>query len=358
MANAALAALPLPELPSPDDPVAAAVAAGLRYVSDDSPGITRTGHGKGFSYRGADGQRIRDAETLARVRALAIPPAWSEVWICPHPRGHLQATGRDQRNRKQYRYHERWREVRDATKFDRMREFGHALPELRAIVRRHLRRRGLPREKVLATVVRLLEATCIRVGNEEYRRSNGTVGLTTLRDHQVRVRGSRLFFRFKAKGGVQRQVTLTDRMLARLVRECQELPGYELFQYLEGGRTPRAVDSADVNDYLREVSGRSFTAKDFRTWMGTVHAVSRLRALCADPAHDPSKKELLAVIDYVAGQLTNTRAVCRKFYVHPGLQTAYLEGRLAAPLAALAEVDPVPGLSRDESLLLGLLERL
>ena len=345
-----------PQVP-PDDAEAAANAAGLRYVTDERPGIRRRRRGRGFSYVGPGGAAVRDEATLARIRALAIPPAWTDVWICPSPRGHVQATGRDARGRKQYRYHLRWREARDATKFDRMRDLAAALPELRRRVDADLQRRGMPREKVLATVVRLLETTCIRVGNDEYRRTNGTVGLTTLGNRHVRVRGSRLFFRFRAKGGTVRQVTLTDRSVAKIVRTCQELPGYELFQYREG-REQRAIDSADVNEYLHETTGATFTAKDFRTWMGTVHAVTRLRGLLADAAHQPTKKELLAVIDHVAHQLTNTRSVCRKFYVHPGLQQAYLDGTLGGQLQRLMPSRPAPGLSLDETLLVALLDEI
>ena len=356
MARSALAAV-APEPPPPEEPRAAAAAAGLRYVTDETPGITRHRHGRGFGYRDPDGRPLRDRETLARVRSLAIPPAWTEVWICASDRGHLQATGRDARGRKQYRYHPRWREIRDATKFHRLLELGDALPALRERVRRDLRRRGLPREKVLATVVRLLETTCIRVGNEEYRRSNGTVGLTTLRNGHVKVRGGRLFFRFRAKGGKQARLTLADRSVAKIVRECQEIPGYELFQYLGDDGVPRAIDSADVNDYLREVTGCELTAKDFRTWMGSLHALVRFRDELAGGAA-PTKARLLATLDHVAGQLTNTRAVCRKFYVHPGLQEAFLEGRLGERLDALASERPLPGLSADETLLLAVLSDL
>jgi DNA topoisomerase-1 len=341
-----------------EDAEAAASAAGLRYVSDEKPGIGRVKRGRGFSYEAPGGGAVREPDTLARIRSLAIPPAWTEVWICPSPRGHIQATGRDARGRKQYRYHPRWREVRDATKFDRMREFGEALPALRRRVQRDLRRRGMPREKVLATVVRLLESTCIRVGNDEYRKANGTVGLTTLRNRHVQVRGARLFFRFRAKGGKLKQATLTDRSVAKIVRTCQDIPGYELFQYWEG-REPRGIDSADVNDYLREVTGAAFTAKDFRTWMGTVHALARFRDVLRDPAHEkPTKKQLVAVIDHVAEQLSNTRSVCRKFYIHPGLQQAYLDGALVGHLASALPSRPRSGLSRDETLLLALLEQL
>jgi len=345
-------------LPSPaDDAVASAADAGLRYVTDEAPGITRRRRGKGFSYRSPDGRPLRDAETLQRIRSLAIPPAWSDVWICPDRRGHIQATGRDARGRKQYRYHQHWREVRDATKFSRMAEFGEALPALRRRVRRDLARPGLPREKVLATVVRLLETTCIRVGNDEYMKSNGTFGLTTLRNRHVAVRGEKLFFRLRAKGGKRQEAVLSDRSIAKVVRECQEIPGYELFQYRDADGVPQGIDSADVNDYLRETTGRNFTAKDFRTWMGTVHALARLREVCAGEL-EATKARLLEVLDYVASQLGNTRAVTRKSYVHPGLQEEYLEGRLLSRLARLREPRAVAGLTSDETVLLALLRTL
>ncbi|HXT51447.1 MAG TPA: DNA topoisomerase IB [Thermoanaerobaculia bacterium] len=353
MSTAAAVALP----PPADDPAAAAADAGLRYVTDEKPGITRRRHGKGFSYRDPDGKPLRDAETLQRIRSLAIPPAWTDVWICPNPRGHIQATGRDARGRKQYRYHPHWREVRDATKFERMAEFGEALPALRRRIRRDLARPGMPREKVLATVVRLLETTCIRVGNDEYLKSNGTFGLTTLRNHHVAVRGDRLFFRLRAKGGKRQEAKLSDRSVAKVIRECQEIPGYELFQYRDDEGAPQPIDSADVNDYLRAVTGRQFTAKDFRTWMGSVHALAKLREVCAGEIK-ATKARLLEVLDYVAAQLGNTRAVTRKFYVHPGLQREYLEGRLIARLARLEEPRPVSGLRADETVLLALLRTL
>ncbi|MDQ2674286.1 MAG: DNA topoisomerase IB, partial [Chloroflexota bacterium] len=280
------------------EPAESAQEAGLRYVSDTMPGIARRRAGGGFTYVGPDGRRITSPKEIARIRSLAIPPAYTDVWICPYANGHIQATGRDARGRKQYRYHPRWREVRDVTKFERMLEFSRVLPAIRRRVSEELAKPGLSREKVLATVVRLLETTCIRVGNEEYRKANGTVGLTTLRNGHVRVRGGRIFFRFRAKGGKLGRITLADRSVARIVRECQEIPGYELFQYLGEDGAPRPIDSADVNEYLREATGCDLTAKDFRTWMGTVHAVARLRELLADAAHRPTKKELVGVIDH------------------------------------------------------------
>jgi len=343
--------------PAAGDPIAAAVAAGLRYVSDDRPGIRRRRRGRGFSYRSPLGAAIGDVETLRRIRALAIPPAWSDVWICPSPNGHIQATGRDARNRKQYRYHDRWREVRDATKFDRMVAFGEQLPALRRRLRRDMAQPGVPREKVLATVVRLLETTCIRVGNEEYLRSNGTFGLTTMRNHHVDVKGERLFFRFRAKGGKQQQVRLSDRSLAKAVRLCQDLPGYELFQYRDAGGDIQSIDSADVNDYLRKATDGDFTAKDFRTWMGTVHALARCRDLSRAGA-PATRSELLGVLDFVAGQLGNTRAVCRKSYVHPALQEEFLQGRLLDRIERLEGREAIAGLSRDETVLLEFLRSL
>src|SRR5215470_5909186 len=262
--------------------------AGLHYTRDDRPGIRRRRAGRGFTYRDDDRGRVTDRATLERIRALAIPPAWTDVWICRDPDGHLQATGRDARGRKQYRYHARWRRRRDAGKFGRMAAFGRALPRIRAACDADLRRPGLPREKVLAAVVRLLELTLIRVGNEEYARLDRSFGLTTLRDRHARVEGSRIRFRFRGKSGRRHEVGLRDRRLARLVRRCQELPGQELFQYEGDDGAIHDVGSGDVNDYLREISGEDFTAKDFRTWAGTVLAFRALRSL--EPAETPTRR--------------------------------------------------------------------
>jgi DNA topoisomerase-1 len=261
----------------PVDPEATAEEAGLRYVNDAMPGIRRRRAGRGFTYAGTDGRRLTDRRVLARIRALAIPPAWTDVWICPIARGHLQATGRDARGRKQYRYHARWREVRDEAKYGRMVAFGQALPRIRRRVEADLALPGLPRERVLAAVVRLLEKTAVRVGNEEYARENRSFGLTTLRNRHAEVGTSRIRFRFRGKGGKETEVELNDRRLARIVARCQELPGQALFTYLDEDGEPRTVDSADVNEYLREISGEEFTAKDFRTWAGTVLATPRPR---------------------------------------------------------------------------------
>jgi DNA topoisomerase I len=323
--------------PSPEPPVnpaESAEAAGLRYVSDTRPGIRRQRRGKGFAYSGPDGRLIRDADTLARIRALAVPPAYTDVWICPDPRGHLQATGRDARGRKQYRYHSAWRTVRDETKFERMVAFSEALPGIREQVERDLRRQGLPREKVLATIVRLLECTAIRVGNDEYAKANDSFGLTTLKDHHVEISGSRLRFEFRGKSGKTHAVDLTDRQLARIVAHCQAIPGEELFQYEDGDANHQAVDSGDVNDYIRRISGQSFTAKDFRTWAGTILAVEALREAGSFATAKEAKSKLLGAVDRVAMQLNNTRAVCRKYYIHPTIQEMYLAGRLVEELKA------------------------
>jgi DNA topoisomerase-1 len=310
-------------------PAASAQAAGLRHVCDDGPGIRRRRSGKSFRYVHPDGHTVRDRETLGRIRALAIPPAWNEVWICTRDDGHLQATGRDARRRKQYRYHRRWHEVRGETKYGRMVAFAKALPRIRRRVARDLARPGLPREKVLATVVRLLERTLIRVGNEEYARENESFGLTTLRERQVRVRGSRLTFRFRGKSGVQHDIELADPRLAAIVRRMQDLPGEELFQYVDESGETRRIESADVNAYLKEISAEDFTSKDFRTWAGTVLAARALQALAPFESATEGKRNVGQAIEAVARQLGNTKAVCRKCYVHPAIVETYLDGRLA-----------------------------
>jgi DNA topoisomerase I len=275
---------------------------------------------------------VRDPETLARIRRLAIPPAWQDVWICPRDDGHLQATGRDARGRKQYRYHPRWREVRDETKYARMLAFGHALPRVRRRVARDLRRAGLPREKVLAALVRLLETTFIRIGNEEYARANESFGLTTLRGRQVRVRGARLDFSFRGKSGVRHEVALTDRRLAAIVRRMQDLPGEELFQYVDEAGETRAIGSADVNDYLREITGEGFTSKDFRTWAGTLLCAQALARLEAPASQAAARREIVHAVAGAAQALRNTPAVCRTCYIHPVVLERYAAGRLRAEM--------------------------
>jgi DNA topoisomerase I len=324
------APVPAPEVIS--DPVESAQAAGLRYVSDTQPGIRRKRAGKGFAYVGTDGKPIKDEKELTRIRSLAIPPAYTDVWICPSPNGHIQATGRDARGRKQYRYHPKWREVRDETKFGRMLAFSEALPRIRARVERDLSLPGLPREKVLATVVSLLECTCIRVGNDEYAKANRSYGLTTLQDKHVEISGSTLSFEFKGKSGKMHKVNLSDRRLARIVQRCQALPGEDLFQYVDQEGARQTVGSGDVNDYIREISGEEFTAKDFRTWAGTLRAVAALSEVGAFTTQRQAKSNVLRAIDQVAEQLNNTRAVCRKYYVHPAVFETYMAGTMVEAL--------------------------
>jgi DNA topoisomerase-1 len=300
---------------------------GLRYMSDVVPGIRRKRKGRGFTYVDPDGERLQDAETLARIRALAIPPAWTDVWICATSNGHLQATGRDARGRKQYRYHDRWRQVRDETKFERLPEFGKALTRIRRQVDRDLRQPGLPRERVLATVVRLLDVAFLRVGNLSYARDNDSYGLTTLRNRHVEVRGRTLRFEFRGKGGKLHTLSLEDERLARVVKRCRDLPGYELFQCLEDGER-RPVDSGDVNEYLREIGGDDFTAKDFRTWAGSVLAAREFAARPRPRSKRQATRAVNEAIDSVGRQLGNTRAIARKSYIHPEVIQAFLEGSL------------------------------
>ena len=299
--------------------VESAKAAGLRYVNAGERGIRRWKHGRGFVYVDADGKRLRDATTLARIRRLAIPPAWNDVWICSTERGHIQATGRDAKGRKQYRYHAEWRDARDETKFERMIGFGEALPRARARVAADLKAPGLPRDKVLATVVRLLDLTLIRVGNDEYAKKNRSYGLTTMREHHVDVRGSRISFRFRGKSGKEHFIEVEDPKLAAIVRRCQEIPGYELFRYIDEEGVPRLVESGDVNEYLRAITSCDFTAKDFRTWAGTVLAASLLAECPPFASERQGKRHLVDVVRRVADKLGNTPTVCRKSYIHPAV---------------------------------------
>ena len=319
------------------DPVEVAEDAGLRYVSDEQPGYTRKAKGDDFDYFDTDGKRIRDETRLLRIKRLAIPPAYKDVWICPSANGHIQATARDARGRKQYRYHERWRAVRDENKYDRMLVFGKALPKIRRRVNRDLKRRGLPREKVLATVVQLLERTFIRVGNEEYAKENKSFGLTTLRNRHVDVTATKLKFSFRGKSGKEHEVDVTDRRLAKIIRQLQDLPGQEVFQYLNENGERRKVTSEDVNDYLREITGEEFTAKDFRTWAGTVLAAMALNAQEAFENKSQAKKNIKDAISAVAKILGNTPAVCRKCYVHPAVLETYLDGAMIEGLKQKTE---------------------
>ena len=342
----------------PDDPELHAEEAGLLYINDDQPGVTRRRAGKGFAYIGPSGRRITDADRIAWFKGLAIPPAWTDVWISPIRRGHIQATGRDARGRKQYRYHPRWRAVRDEAKYGRLIEFARALPRIRRRTDRDLRRRGLPREKVLALIVQLLETTLVRVGNEEYARDNRSFGLSTLRDRHLKGNGSELHFSFKGKSGKEHVVPIRDRRLARLVRQCQELPGQELFQYVDADGKRQSIDSGDVNDYLREVSGEGFTAKDFRTWAGTVAASLALREFREVDDDAGRKKAIVAAIEEVAAQLGNTPAVCRACYVHPDVLESYLDGTLVDALAERARGvgRGAHALRPEEAAVLGLLQ--
>ena len=320
--------VPLKELKQLQDSAASALKVGLRYVTDRMPGIRRERSGDGFRFRYPTGDIVQNEEVLKRIKALAIPPAWTDVWICPDPYGHLQATGRDQRRRKQSRYHLRWREIRDETKYAKMLAFGKVLPEIRKRVRKDLALEGLPRNKVLAAVVRLLEVSLIRVGNQEYARENESFGLTTLRDRHVKVRGSELRFHFRGKSGKWHDVDIRDRRLARIVKSCQDLPGQELFQYVDEDNQRKALGSEEVNAYLREISGEDFTAKDFRTWAGTVLAARSLVECEECDSLAQAKKNVVRAIEAVAERLGNTVAVCRKCYVHPEILDSYLDGTL------------------------------
>jgi DNA topoisomerase I len=326
--------MPEPSESPRDAARAVARASGLRYATDTRPGITRRPAGRGFTYRDPDGSTIRDPAVRARIRGLAIPPAWTDVWICPWPNGHIQVTGRDARGRKQYRYHAEWRNRRGSDKFERMIEFGRVLPRLRRRCDRDLRRRGLPRAKVLAAVVRLLELTLIRVGNDAYARLNRSFGLTTLRDRHATVAGSRVRFRFRSKSGAIHESDLRDRRIAAIVKRCQELPGQELFQYVDEDGGVHDVASDDVNEYLRGATGGDFTAKDVRTWAGTVLAYRALRAQGAVDHPPAARRTLVAAIKAAAERLGNTPAVARSSYVHPGLAEVYLDGGLGAGRAS------------------------
>jgi len=348
------------DLPAVQQAQESAEAAGLRYVSDEEPGIRRQKAGSGFRYLDPAGKVVRDPGELARIKSLAIPPAWSDVWISPLKNGHLQATGRDARRRKQYRYHRRWREWRDDSKYAHMIAFAKALPKIRARVARDLKQPDLSRDKVLATVVRLLETSLIRVGNEEYARDNKSFGLTTMRDKHVEVRGARIKFEFRGKSGKIHCVDVEDRLLAAQVRKCQDLPGQELFQYLDDHGQRQDVKSEDVNNYLREVAGAEFTAKDFRTWAGTVLAAMALRELEKFDTQAAAKKNVVEAIESVAKRLGNTPAVCRKCYVHPGIVNAYLDGIIAETARHKAEREIARGVHRlkpEEAAVLTLLQQ-
>src|SRR5580704_13090799 len=330
----------------------------LRRSDCSTPGIGRVGRGRGFSYEDEHGRRIDDPEQLERIRELAIPPAWRDVWICPDPLGHLQATGRDARGRKQYRYHTRWREVRDEVKYGRLIVFAQALPRIRQRAGADLRRGGLPREKVLAAVVQLLEKTLIRVGNEEYVRENRSFGLTTMRDQHAKIQGSSVRFEFRGKSGIRHAVDLHDARLAKIIKAGRDLPGYELFQYVDEDGQRQVIDSADVNAYLRKICGEDFTAKDFRTWAGTVLAAKALAGIAAASSTAAAKRNVVRAVETVAKRLGNTRSVCRKCYIHPAILDADMDGAtidtLKARAARLAKRRPV--LSPEESAVVAIIE--
>ena len=336
------------------EPLAAAKSAGLRYVHDAAPGIRRVRSGTGFRYRGPDGKPIRDPEALRRIAALAVPPAWTEVWIAADPNAHLQATGRDARGRKQYRYHPRWRIARDETKYAHMRSFGAALPRIRSRVACDLDRPGLPRKKVLAAVVRLMERTLARIGNPAYERDNHSFGLTTLHNRHVRISAGRIELDFRAKSGMRHHSIVSDRKLARILTRCRDLPGSELFQYVDEDGNRHSIDSADVNAYLREISRQDITAKDFRTWAGTNLA---LLAIMGCGGARPTKKRTADIVRRVAAQLGNTPAVCRKCYIHPGIIAAWAAGTLTRSFGAGKRGARPRGLLACERLLLRFLDR-
>ena len=344
--------------PLPSDPHLSAKAAHCRYVDDSGPGIRRVRSGKGWRFVSPEGKTIRDRAVLKRVKALVIPPAWTAVWICPSEDGHIQATGRDARGRKQYRYHARFREVREETKYERMMQFAEALPAIRAKVDEDLSLSGLARDKILATVVRLLEITLIRVGNEEYARENGSFGLTTMRTRHVDITGTTIKFHFRGKSGKDHAVKVQDRRLARVVARCNDLPGEVLFQYVDDDGARHSVESSDVNDYLRRIADAEFTAKDFRTWAGTVLAAQALKELAAFDTKAAAKKNILQAVKSVSSRLGNTPTVCRKCYVHPQVFDAYMDGHLVATLQQRAEEelrDNLPTLSSEEAAVLMLL---
>jgi DNA topoisomerase I len=335
-----------------NDSAGAAEEAGLQYVSDDRPGYTRKANNGGFEYLDTHRKRIRDEQRLLRIKRLAIPPAWTDVWICPSPNGHIQATGRDARRRKQYRYHGRWREIRDENKFERLATFAQTLAEIRHRVSKDLKLPGLPRQKVLATVVRLLERTFIRIGNEEYARENKSFGLTTMKNRHVTVKGAHLRFRFRGKSGRQHEVDVTDQRIAKILAKCQDLPGQDLFQYVSDDGEVRDVTSQDVNDYLREITNEDFTAKDFRTWAGTLLAALALNAQEKFETEKQGKANVKTAICAVAELLGNTPAICRKCYVHPAVLEAYLSKTLIPGLREAMKKSGASGLKAAEASIL------
>jgi DNA topoisomerase-1 len=348
----------LPAIEEKIDHVAAAKAARLRYVTDEKAGISREKYRESFRYLDADGKQINDEDELERIQALGIPPAWTDVWICPYPNGHIQATGRDAKGRKQYRYHARWTDRRNLLKFSRMIAFGETLPDMRKQVEKDLKLSGLAREKVLATIVELLDTTRIRIGNQEYAKSNQSYGLTTMRDKHVEVSGSTLKFHFRGKSGKDHTVDVQDKRLARIVQRCKDVPGHELFQYVDDDGARHAVTSTDVNAYLRDISGQDFTAKDFRTWGGTMLAILAFQECEPCETFAQAKKNVTATVKRVAEELGNTPAVCRKYYVHPLVLEAYQDGSLTEALENLHLPKKSNGLRPEERLVIEVLRQL
>jgi DNA topoisomerase-1 len=340
------------------DPKESATAAGLRYVSDESPGIIRKRKGDGFAYFDIEGKPVKGPDDLRRIRSLAIPPAWEDVWICCRPNGHLQATGTDAKGRKQYRYHPDWRAIRDEAKYEKVMSFARALRKIRKRVADDLRLPGLCRAKVLATVVKLLEISLIRIGNDEYAQANGSFGLTTMRNRHVEVQGSTVIFQFRGKSGKKHRIAVSDRRLANIVRKCQDLPGQRLFEYAESDGKISEVCSEDVNEYIQAISGQPFTAKDFRTWAGTVLAAIALGQMEEVDSQAAAKKNVITAVEAVARMLGNTAAICRKCYIHPAIITRYLDGKLARTLRVRADSeisDHLHELKPEEAAVLGLL---
>jgi DNA topoisomerase I len=348
-------------IPPPDasaESIAAAKSAGLVYVSDDRPGIRRASAPKNPRYLDPDNRPIKDKITLGRIKRLAIPPAWTDVWICPKENGHLQATGRDARGRKQYRYHPHWRQVRDENKYNRMLDFAKALPKIRQRIEHDLKRPGLPREKVLAAVIKILETGLIRVGNDEYARTNKSFGLTTMLDRHVDVNGSTIRFEFRGKSGKYHKIDIEDRRLAKIVSHCQAIPGQELFQYIDDDGKPRDITSTDVNEYLQQIAGTDFTAKDFRTWGGTVLAALALKEFEKSETKKQAKKNLVRAIESVAERLGNTPAICKKCYIHPEIMNAYLDGTMIETFKKRADqLRKSSGLRPEETAVLTFLQK-
>lgn len=337
----------------PLDPVASAKVAGLHYVSGNEPGITRKRTGQGFTYLDPKGHAVHDDQTLSRIRSLVIPPAWENVWICPRDDGHLQATGYDQRGRKQYRYHPAYRQARDQNKFGRMLAFADALPAIRKRVKEDLALHGLPKRKVLATVVALLDRTCIRIGNDEYAKENGSYGLTTMHDKHVAIEKSHIKFHFKGKSGQMHDIDIADQQLAKIVKQCRDIPGYELFQYRDENGAHARIDSTDVNDYLREISGQDFTAKDFRTWHGSGHMAQMLAEMGKAETQTETKRNIVAAVKATAELLGNRPATCRKYYIHPCVAESYVAGTI---FSVVETVTVSSDLQREECIIKALVQ--